>query len=271
MFGCTEQVARSVAEGLRTEGVAVTLTDVRDAAPADESEFDLLVVDAPTHAFSLSRPSTRADAVRQGAQPGAATTGLREWLDATGVAFDAPDRLAAVFDTPVTKVRRLPKAAATRAAHVLTRHGYDLVSRPTPFLVEDLKGPLLNGELHHAVTWGRVVAPRGSASTPLLLRSAEECVMHELLVLGGGTGDTMVVNNFLEQIIASGGHLWACRMSSALHLTVSAPVPTSAPSCRSRASRTPRTPRPVARPARACSRARSPRPGRAGRGRCHPR
>ncbi|GAW50894.1 MULTISPECIES: flavodoxin family protein [unclassified Nocardioides] len=158
MFGCTEQVARAVAEGLRIEGVAVTLTDVRDAAPADESEFDLLVVGAPTHAFSLSRPSTRADAVRQGAEPEVATTGVREWLAAMGAASGAPDRLAAVFDTRVTKVRRLPKAAGTRAAHVLTRHGYDLVSRPTPFLVEDLKGPLVTGELHHAVTWGRVVA-----------------------------------------------------------------------------------------------------------------
>jgi hypothetical protein len=158
MFGCTEEVARAVADGLSAEGLAVELTDVRHAPPADDAQFDLLVVGAPTHAFSLSRPSTRADAMRQGARPGAATTGLREWLDSMSPGSGAPHHLAAAFDTRVTKVRRLPKAASTRAAHLLTRYGYQMVSRPTPFLVQDLKGPVVAGELDHAVTWGRVVA-----------------------------------------------------------------------------------------------------------------
>ena len=161
MFGSTEDVARGVARGLRIGGATtVTLTDVRSAAPADESDFDLLVVGAPTHAFSLSRPSTRADAVRQGARPEVADTGLREWLSAMAPqpGGTAPRSLAAAFDTRVTKVRRLPKAASTRAAHLLTRQGYELVSRPTPFLVHDVKGPLAEGELDRAVTWGRSVA-----------------------------------------------------------------------------------------------------------------
>lgn len=157
MFGCTEDIARAVADGLSLEGAMVDLTEVRSAAPADESAFDLLVVGAPTHAFSLSRPSTRADAVRQGASPEVASTGLREWLDAMGTK-ESRHLLAAAFDTRASKVRRLPKAASTRAARVLTRHGYELVSRPTPFLVQDIKGPLVAGELDRAVNWGRVVA-----------------------------------------------------------------------------------------------------------------
>ena len=158
MFGCTEEVAHAVAEGLRIEGIAVDVTDVRDAPPAEGGDVDLLVVGAPTHAFSLSRPSTRADAVRQGARAGADGPGLREWIDARK-AQAAPDgRLAAAFDTRVTKVRRLPKAASTRAAHLLARQGYQLVSRPMPFLVEGTSGPLAPDQAKHAVYWGRVIA-----------------------------------------------------------------------------------------------------------------
>ena len=42
--------------------------------------MDLLVVGAPTHAFSLSRPGTREEAVRQGAPAEHARTGIPEWL-----------------------------------------------------------------------------------------------------------------------------------------------------------------------------------------------
>jgi len=157
MFGCTEEIAHAVAEGLRLEGVAVEVNDVRNVA-ADVAEVDLLVVGAPTHAFSLSRPSTRADAVRQGARTGADSTGLREWLDAMRSQPRPEGRLAAAFDTRVTKVRRLPKAASTRAARLLGRLGYELVSRPTAFLVQDTRGPLAPGEVDHARTWGRVIA-----------------------------------------------------------------------------------------------------------------
>ena len=61
MFGCTRDVAAAVAAGLRIEGAAVLLVDVRDAAHIDEIGADLLVVGAPTPAFSLSSPATRQD------------------------------------------------------------------------------------------------------------------------------------------------------------------------------------------------------------------
>lgn len=158
MFGSTHEVAAAVADGLRAEGVETELVDVRHAPPAKEATFDLLVLGAPTHAFSLSRPSTRQDAVRQGARPELASTGIREWIGAMGPREEARGRAAAAFDTRVTKVRSLPKAASTRACHLLARRGYHLVSRPTPFLVHDVKGPLVAGELDHAIAWAREVA-----------------------------------------------------------------------------------------------------------------
>jgi Flavodoxin domain len=157
MFGNTADVARAVADGLRSEGAEVTATEVHGAAAVDAADFDLLVVGAPTHAFSLSRPATRADAVRQGASA-EADIGLREWLATLRPQEGSQHRLAAAFDTRVTKVRRLPMAAANRAARELGNHGYDLILRPTPFLVLDTQGPLAPDELDRARIWGRLVA-----------------------------------------------------------------------------------------------------------------
>ena len=137
------------------------------ARPADEYAFDLLVVGAPTHAFSLSRPSTREDAVRKGARPTAATTGLREWLGAMS-GHGRQHGMAAAFDTRVTSMRRLPKAASTRAYHLLDHLGFAMLSRPTGFLVTDIKGDLVTGEGERAESWGRMIADEAgtrSAST----------------------------------------------------------------------------------------------------------
>ena len=165
MFGSTAAVSEAVAAGLRDAGLEVEVQEVRSAPAARDVAFDLLVVGGPTHAFSLSRPSTRAEAVRQGAGAELAATGLREWLEALGPREDAARRPAAAFDTRVTKVRNLPKAASTRAAHLLRRHGYRLVSRPTPFLVDDTQGPLVEGELERARGWGGEIA-RAAAAPP---------------------------------------------------------------------------------------------------------
>ena len=80
MFGNTEKLAREMGDGLAAEGVQVVLADVRHVRPEDFAGCDLIVLGAPTHAFTLSRPSTRADAVRQGAHESRAALGLREWL-----------------------------------------------------------------------------------------------------------------------------------------------------------------------------------------------
>ncbi len=79
MFLNTEKVADAIVSGLEQAGCDATGVDVRWARQMPEV-LDLVVLGAPTHAFSLSRPSTRADAVRQGAAPGRAELGLREWM-----------------------------------------------------------------------------------------------------------------------------------------------------------------------------------------------
>ena len=156
MFGNTEHIARKVAQGLAQPGSDAVLEDVREVGPSDLAATDLLVVGAPTHAFSLSRQSTRDDAVRQGADPSRASFGVREWLDTLDAAFPVPtDRPAvAIFDTRVEKVRRLPGSAAKRAARALRTRGFEILDRPTSFYVADVKGPVTFGEFDRAREWG---------------------------------------------------------------------------------------------------------------------
>jgi thioesterase domain-containing protein len=156
MFGNTEKIAGAVADGLRQQGLEVTLAGVLDAAPADTYTYDVLVVGAPTHAFSLSRASTRSDAVRQGAPAAAAGPGLRDWIAAMKRSARRTALVAAAFDTRVSKVRHIPKAASTRAAHMLARNGFQVL-RPKGFVVTDIAGPLEDGELARAAAWGRSI------------------------------------------------------------------------------------------------------------------
>jgi flavodoxin len=154
MFGNTEKVAGAVAHGLQLEGVDTGLVEVHSAPHRLSADLDLLVVGGPTHGFSMSRASTRADAVRQGAPSERATTGVREWLAAVELDGDPAPGLA-TFDTRVTKVRWLPQAAGPSAARAGRRRGLELVAKAHGFLVDDIRGPLVERELEHAVEWGR--------------------------------------------------------------------------------------------------------------------
>lgn len=153
MFGNTEAVATAVADGLREEGYDVTTVDVTVMPTVSPADVDVLVVGAPTHAFSLSRASTRKDAVRQGAPPIHGGVGLREWIAALPASGLPP---FAVFDTRVAKARRLPSAGRT-AARLMSRRSDRLLVPVAGFTVADVKGPLSDGELSRARAWGRTV------------------------------------------------------------------------------------------------------------------
>lgn len=154
MWGNTEAVARAIASGL---GADVVVTEVADAPVDLPDGVHLLVVGGPTHAFSMSRPTTRADAVKQGAPPGHSDRGIREWLDAVHRA----DHLdVATFDTRVGKVRRLPGSAAKKAAKEVRSHRLGRVVATESFYVDDVAGPLLDGELPRAEAWGAALRRR---------------------------------------------------------------------------------------------------------------
>lgn len=155
-FGNTESIARAIAGGLRLEHVAATAVDVADTLDVDLRSYDLVVVGGPTHAFALSRPRTREDAVARGGDSRYLARGLREWLSALPAGRGT--HFAATFDTRVSKVRHLPMSAARSAAHILRQQRWTLLGRPRGFVVQDVEGPLEQRELERAISWGRSLA-----------------------------------------------------------------------------------------------------------------
>jgi hypothetical protein len=159
MFGNTASVAADVREGLVKAGATVVLGGVASIPAQALSSCDLLVLAAPTHAFTLSRPESRAEAVVKGADPEQAATGLREWLTTLEGLLPAssPRPPVAVLDTRVTKVRHLPGSAARSAARALAKLDFDVVDRAS-FFVEGITGPVSAGEHERARAWGHRLA-----------------------------------------------------------------------------------------------------------------
>lgn len=155
MFGNTRAIATAVARGLAPR-IGVEVVEV-GAAPSDLSDaVGLLVVGGPTHAFSMSRVQTRANAVEQGAPAAdAVDVGMREWLD--GLGAPAARIVAATFDTRVDR-RFLPGSAARVAARRLRRMGFAVVDEVASFYVGDVPGPLEDGEEERAERWGEHLA-----------------------------------------------------------------------------------------------------------------
>ncbi len=171
MFGNTREVAEAVAAGLG-DHLETTRCEV-ETAPASADGWDLIVAGGPTHAFSLSRPSTRADAVSKGADEGSVRVGLREWLD--DLRPSTARQAFACFDTRVVAVRHLPGSAARKAARMAQSAGFRLLGRES-FWVSATPGPLVDGDLERARMWGsslgRTVAstdqgPESSGPSPL--------------------------------------------------------------------------------------------------------
>lgn len=156
MFDNTARIAEAVTWGLRSIGFEAYCVPVCSLAATGPSPVDLVVLGAPTPSFSLSRRSTRADAVRQGAPPERAGAGAREWIAAVRPESFSTKKIA-VFDTRVGRVRRFPFAAGLTAARLLRRRGFEVVGGPAAFLVENTPGPLTDGELDRAEAWGRTI------------------------------------------------------------------------------------------------------------------
>lgn len=155
MFGNTEKIAKAVAGGLAEAGTT-DVVEVGSAPTLLPEDVDLLVVGAPTHAFGLSRPSTRQSAADQ--SPGELVStgiGVREWL---GELRHTGSRAAvAAFDTRV-KMAMVPGSAARRALGRLRGLGFTKLMRAESFYVTGTPGPLKDGEVDRAKAWGAKLA-----------------------------------------------------------------------------------------------------------------
>jgi hypothetical protein len=155
MFGNTERIARAVRDGLRQYLPAET-APVNQAPDVVPDDVRLLVVGGPTHAFSMSRLSTRQEAWKQGGLVTPVEVGIRDWLAALKAPAGSQAKTLRVttFDTRIASVRRLPGSAARSAAKVLRRRGYRMVSTSESFFVNDTTGPICDVEIERAERWG---------------------------------------------------------------------------------------------------------------------
>jgi len=158
LYGNTETIARAIAEGLRKK-FDVTVADVGTMPRA--FGMNLLVVGGPTHAFGMSRPSTREQAAQQGTvRPQAIDVGVREYLDCSPMLAGLA---AAAFDTKVDKPF-LPGSAAHRVQRQLRRLGCHIVLPTQSFLVSGSAGPLKAHEEERARKWGTALAAAVTAA-----------------------------------------------------------------------------------------------------------
>lgn len=146
-FGNAEQIAKAVADGLRSREAEVEVT--RSTEVTDLAGIDLLVVGSPTHAFGLPKSATRKLAEQQGGRP--QETGITEWLDTLP---PQSQRKVAAFATFAggyfkTASNRIEKRLRRLSANVAAREDFRVVAA---------QGPLADGELERAQQWGASLA-----------------------------------------------------------------------------------------------------------------
>jgi flavorubredoxin len=164
MFGNTQKVAQAIAEGLST-GMQVDVQEVGVAPDRIGDQIGLLVVGAPTHAFGLSRESTRRQAAEQA--DGSLISrgrGVREWIG--GMKKPNKKLAVATFDTRMAMPSWL-KIAPTAGPSIekrLRKLGLKAAKPSESFVVGDTTGPLETGELERARGWGRLLASQVSSA-----------------------------------------------------------------------------------------------------------
>lgn len=183
MYGNTRTIAEAIAAGLAPTMQVRVLSVAQLAGGVDEEalrSLDLLVLGAPTHAWGMSRPSTRRSAVEAAAKPGSALVvqpgadgpGLREWLDT----MRCTATRVATFDTHMAAPAGLSGSAARRIARRVRRLGFEPAAPPEQFLVTK-QNRLAEGESQRAADWGRALAARsqpvGAPPRPGTSRGAE--------------------------------------------------------------------------------------------------
>jgi hypothetical protein len=113
LYGNTHEIAKAVADGLRSGGEATVLS-VADASGERLAGAELVVVGGPTHvhgmASRLSRKGAADDARKKGHElPDIEGPALRDWFDGLPKADGTP---AATFDTRIDKPRFVTGSAA---------------------------------------------------------------------------------------------------------------------------------------------------------------
>jgi len=145
-WGNTAAIARAIADGIGEGAVALTTDEATEAALEG---VDLIVAGAPVMAFRLPTDAILGRMAADEHHPGAdlSHASMREWLDlmprgrGRGAAFE-------------TRLWWSPGGATGAIEKGLATAGYRPIVKGRKFVVTGGQGPLREGELDAAQTWG---------------------------------------------------------------------------------------------------------------------
>ena len=164
MYGNTRAVAEAIGAGIKGSGASVTVAHAARVTAVQTAAADLIVLGGPTHAWSMTRPSTRrgaVDAAHKSAgharrlDQDADVTGLREWI--AEVSGHSAVKPFAAFDTRRRAPLGLSGSAARAVDRKLRRLGWPRMHRPVGFYVTK-SDELEPDELARARAWGADLA-----------------------------------------------------------------------------------------------------------------
>lgn len=122
-FGNTEKIAKTLASGIGEQGVEVDCVKVEDVQTEKLTEYDLLAIGGPTHAFGISKP-------------------MKEFIEKLED-VDLRGKNAFAFDTKMGS--RFSGSAAKGIEKRLKRLGMSIVKPYASAIVTGGEGPLRDG------------------------------------------------------------------------------------------------------------------------------
>ena len=140
-YGNTKLVAEKIAEGLKSEGLTVDLSYVREARLDSAVCSDAIVLGAPNH---MGRPSRT----------------MKQFIDFLATS-DLKATKVAVFGTYSGRVRPIDRAVRKLEGMVQAKlPSLKLVLPGLSVRVNGVRGPVMEGELPKCVEFGRTIAAK---------------------------------------------------------------------------------------------------------------
>jgi len=138
LYGNTEQVAQAIGSALNSH-MDVKVVRVSNVNREQLTGLKLLILGSPTHG-------------------GSPTEAIRDFLKHIPEST-VRDINVATFDTRFsTRWVKIFGYAAGKMANSLKKKGGILIASPAPFFVKGKQGPLKEGELERATSWGNEIA-----------------------------------------------------------------------------------------------------------------
>ena len=149
VFGNTEKIAQAIKVGLEAHADS-QLLQARDVSAETLRNTDLLVLGSPTRGF---RPTDVVSALLKGTASNALSR-------VKVAAFDTRFKADELNSATTRFIVKTGGYAAKRIASQLEKAGGSLLAPPEGFYVEDIEGPLKEGEVERATAWARELLAR---------------------------------------------------------------------------------------------------------------